>query len=103
VGEGNAPTFKSLMGDTEWGDYGVGKNPKCANCMVHCGFEATAVADTFKNPLKALKVFLNGPVTEGEMAEELPVLYDEETSSTPRLVAKLKPVSSLDNSKKQVA
>ena len=33
-------TFKELMEDTDWDNYGVGNYEKCANCMVHCGFEA---------------------------------------------------------------
>ena len=45
LGEGYAKTFKELMEDTEWDKYGVGNYEKCANCMVHCGFEGTAVAD----------------------------------------------------------
>ncbi|MDX1518642.1 MAG: adenosyl-hopene transferase HpnH, partial [Gammaproteobacteria bacterium] len=61
VGEGYAKSFRELMEDTEWENYGTGRNPKCANCMVHCGYEATAVNDTFNHPLKALKVALKGP------------------------------------------
>ncbi len=86
VGEGYAPTFKALMEETEWQNYGTGRNPKCTSCMVHCGYEATAVDDTFMSPLKAFKVFLKGPNTEGEMAPELPVLYDDDAVSRPTLV-----------------
>jgi len=35
------------MEDTEWDKYGTGRHEKCADCMVHCGYEATAVDDTF--------------------------------------------------------
>jgi hopanoid biosynthesis associated radical SAM protein HpnH len=73
--EGFAGSFKELMEDTDWDKYGTGKNPKCDNCMAHCGYEGTAVEDTFARPLKALKVHLNGPKTEGDMAEEVPILY----------------------------
>jgi hypothetical protein len=59
------------MAETEWESYGTGNYEKCANCMVHCGYEGTAVADTVANPLKALKVALAGIATEGEMAPEL--------------------------------
>ena len=45
--EGYAGTFKELMDATEWDRYGTGRNEKCADCMVHCGYEASAVADTF--------------------------------------------------------
>ncbi|MHC8441582.1 MAG: adenosyl-hopene transferase HpnH [Candidatus Eutrophobiaceae bacterium] len=82
VGEGYAKTFKELMEDTAWDNYGVGRNIKCANCMVHCGFEATAVHDTVSHPLKAMKVALFGPRTDGEMAPELPIFYKDEQQST---------------------
>ncbi len=71
LNEGYAPTFKALMEETEWADYGTGNYEKCANCMVHCGYEGTAVTDTVANPFKALKVALGGVTTEGEMAPEL--------------------------------
>jgi len=46
--EGYAPTFKALMEDTRWEQYGrKSGNDKCRDCMVHCGYEATAVDDTF--------------------------------------------------------
>ena len=75
VGEGYANTFKELMVDTHWDNYGTGKNPKCANCMVHCGYEATAVDDAFTNPIKALKVSMSGPKLTGSMAPGLPIQY----------------------------
>ena len=48
------------MDETKWESYGTGKYEKCAECMVHCGYEATAVSDTIAHPLKALKVLLKG-------------------------------------------
>ena len=54
LGEGYVKTFKELMEGTEWDKYGVGKYEKCANCMVHCGFEGTAATDAIKHPLKML-------------------------------------------------
>jgi hopanoid biosynthesis associated radical SAM protein HpnH len=77
VDDGYASSFKQLIEDTDWDNYGTGRNPKCANCMVHCGYEPTAVNDTFAHPLKALKVYLRGPRTEGPMAPELPVRYPD--------------------------
>jgi hypothetical protein len=41
--------------------------------MVHCGFEASAVADIVKHPLKALGVTLRGVRTEGPMAPDIPL------------------------------
>src|ERR1700678_4387771 len=46
--DGYADTFEELMRETEWHKYGTESgNPKCANCMVHSGYEASAVNDTF--------------------------------------------------------
>jgi hopanoid biosynthesis associated radical SAM protein HpnH len=75
--EGYAPTYKALIEDTEWEKYGVGKNPRCDNCMAHCGFEGTAVNDAFSNPVKALLTSLRGPRVAGPMAPELPFEYSE--------------------------
>nr|VFK12205.1 MAG: hopanoid biosynthesis associated radical SAM protein HpnH [Candidatus Kentron sp. LPFa] len=61
--EGFAPSFQALMEETRWDDYGQGRNPKCANCMMHCGYEPTAIDDTLIHPLKALRVALQGPDT----------------------------------------
>jgi hopanoid biosynthesis associated radical SAM protein HpnH len=74
--EGYAPSFKSLMEDTAWDDYGVGKNPRCDNCMAHCGFEGTAVDDAFSHPLKALRVSLLGQRVDGPMQPDPPIVYD---------------------------
>jgi hopanoid biosynthesis associated radical SAM protein HpnH len=70
LAEGFAESFTELMAETEWDNYGTGRYEKCADCMVHCGYEATAVNDTVASPLKALKVFLKGPKTDGPMAPE---------------------------------
>ena len=73
LGEGYASTFQELMEETDWESYGTGNYEKCSNCMAHCGYESTAVADMFSNPLKALKVSLRGVRTEGPMAPEIPL------------------------------
>ncbi|MGQ0633157.1 MAG: adenosyl-hopene transferase HpnH [Planctomycetaceae bacterium] len=46
--EGYAQSFQELLDTTAWRRYGrASGNPKCADCMVHCGYEPTAVAQTF--------------------------------------------------------
>ncbi|MGC2744417.1 MAG: adenosyl-hopene transferase HpnH [Candidatus Angelobacter sp.] len=48
--DGYADTFQELMDSTAWHEYGTESgNPKCANCMVHSGYEASAVNDTFSS------------------------------------------------------
>ena len=71
LGEGYTKTFRELMDDTKWDDYGVGKYEKCADCMVHCGFEGTATTDAVKNPLKMFMVSLRGVKTDGPMAPDI--------------------------------
>jgi hopanoid biosynthesis associated radical SAM protein HpnH len=71
LGEGYAKSFKELMEETDWDAYGTGNYEKCADCMVHSGYEATAVMDSVKHPLKAAAVALRGVRTEGELAPEI--------------------------------
>ena len=71
LGEGYAKTFRELMEETDWDAYGTGNYEKCADCMVHCGYEATAVTDAVRKPWKALGVALRGVRTEGPMAPEI--------------------------------
>ena len=71
LGEGYVKTFKELMEDTDWDKYGVGNYEKCANCMVHCGFEGTAVADSVKHPWKLLPLAMRGVKTAGPMAPDI--------------------------------
>jgi hopanoid biosynthesis associated radical SAM protein HpnH len=73
LGEGYAATFRELMDGTDWDAYGTGRYEKCANCMVHSGYEATAVMDTLAHPLAAARVALAGVRTSGPMAPEIPL------------------------------
>ena len=73
LGEGYAKTFKELMEDTDWDEYGVGNYEKCADCMVHCGFEGTAVRDTVTKPLEGGGVSRSGVKTDGPMAQDIPL------------------------------
>ena len=73
LGEGYAASFRELMEKTDWDAYGTGNYEKCANCMVHSGYEATAVTDAVRHPLKALKVSLRGVETEAPMVPDIPL------------------------------
>jgi hopanoid biosynthesis associated radical SAM protein HpnH len=55
MSDGYAKTFQELMETTDWDRYGTGRDPRCADCMVHSGYEATSVLDSTKNPLNMLK------------------------------------------------
>ena len=73
LGEGYVSTFKELMEGTDWDSYGTGNYAKCSDCMVHCGYEATAVADSVKKPWKALRVAMAGVKTDGAFAPDIPI------------------------------
>ncbi|HVM74383.1 MAG TPA: adenosyl-hopene transferase HpnH [Candidatus Saccharimonadales bacterium] len=67
--DGYADTFAELMAETDWPKYGTESNPKCANCMVHSGYEATAVDYTFsglKGILETAKATLFGNYEDEE-------------------------------------
>lgn len=70
LNDGYEPTFRDLMENTEWARYGVGKDPRCSNCMLHCGFEPTAVIDSTRHPIKAMKVHWRGVNGRGRVPEE---------------------------------
>ena len=49
LNEGYYQSFKELLAQTDWDNYGrASGNPKCANCMVHCGYEPTAAVDALQ-------------------------------------------------------
>ena len=73
LGEGYASSFRALMDETDWESYGTGNYEKCADCMAHCGYEATAVDDLASNPWKMFRFALSGVRTEGPMAPEIPL------------------------------
>jgi hopanoid biosynthesis associated radical SAM protein HpnH len=69
LGDGFATTFKELIETTDWARYGQkGWDERCKDCMVHCGYEASAVNDTFSSLGglgRTIKYLLN-PEAEGE-------------------------------------
>jgi hopanoid biosynthesis associated radical SAM protein HpnH len=46
MSDGYTKTYRELVETTDWSKYGRGKDPRCANCMAHCGYEPTAVLAT---------------------------------------------------------
>lgn len=90
VDEGYASSFSDLMNNTQWNHYGTGNNPKCANCMAHCGFEPTAVNDAVAHPFKALSTSLRGPRVHGAMVNEAPMHNKTIPDSTSHPVIQLR-------------
>lgn len=55
MSDGYVPTYRELVNDTDWSKYGRGKDPRCANCMAHCGYEPTAVLATMGSLKESLR------------------------------------------------
>lgn len=58
MGDGYAQSYRELIDETDWESYGRGRDPRCANCMAHCGYEPTAVLATMgslRESIRALK------------------------------------------------
>jgi hopanoid biosynthesis associated radical SAM protein HpnH len=77
--EGYCSTYRELLETTDWSAYGrQSGNPKCQDCMVHCGYEPTAVAQTF-NSLRGLaaaaRFTLLGPSRQDEPSSDDPVSF----------------------------
>jgi hopanoid biosynthesis associated radical SAM protein HpnH len=61
--DGYVKTFRELMEDTDWSQYGrKSGNPRCQDCMVHCGYEPSAVRAAFESP-RAMGATLASMVT----------------------------------------
>ncbi|MEO6879699.1 MAG: adenosyl-hopene transferase HpnH [Mycobacteriaceae bacterium] len=58
--EGYAATYRELIEETDWDSYGRGNNPKCENCMAHCGYEPTAVMATMGSLRESIRAATGG-------------------------------------------
>jgi hopanoid biosynthesis associated radical SAM protein HpnH len=59
MADGYANSYKELVETTDWEQYGRGRNPGCANCMAHCGYEPSAVIATMKSPRESLRAMVD--------------------------------------------
>jgi hopanoid biosynthesis associated radical SAM protein HpnH len=59
MADGYASSYQELVDTTDWSTYGRGKDPRCANCMAHCGYEPTAVLASMRSPRQAVRALLN--------------------------------------------
>ena len=53
--DGHFGSYRELIEKTSWNTYGSGNNPRCKNCMVHCGYEGSALRAMKTHPLISLK------------------------------------------------
>jgi hopanoid biosynthesis associated radical SAM protein HpnH len=57
MADGHVETYSELVETTDWSSYGRGRDPRCANCMAHCGYEPTAVLQTTGSLRQSLRAF----------------------------------------------
>jgi hopanoid biosynthesis associated radical SAM protein HpnH len=55
MSDGYVRTYRELIETTDWDAYGRGKDPRCANCMAHCGYEPSAVLATMGSLRESLR------------------------------------------------
>ncbi|GAA4842629.1 adenosyl-hopene transferase HpnH [Kitasatospora terrestris] len=55
MADGYVPTYRELIEKTDWSKYGRGRDPRCDNCMAHCGYEPTAVLATMGSLKESLR------------------------------------------------
>ncbi|MFC1418931.1 adenosyl-hopene transferase HpnH [Streptacidiphilus cavernicola] len=60
MSDGYVDTYQELLDSTEWDNYGRGKDPRCDNCMAHCGYEPTAVLATMGSLKESLRAITAG-------------------------------------------
>jgi hopanoid biosynthesis associated radical SAM protein HpnH len=60
MADGYVETYRELIEDTDWDSYGRGRDPRCANCMAHCGYEPTAVFATLASLKESIRAIRNG-------------------------------------------
>ena len=62
LGDRHTQNVDDLFSEELWERYGVGKDPRCANCMMHCGFESASVYGAVRKPKDALKMIKGGAI-----------------------------------------
>jgi hopanoid biosynthesis associated radical SAM protein HpnH len=60
MADGYATSYRELVQSTDWERYGRGRDPRCANCMAHCGYEPTAVMATMSSLRQSLRAMRSG-------------------------------------------
>ena len=55
MADGYTETYRELIETTDWDSYGRGKDPRCENCMAHCGYEPTAVFATMSSLKESIR------------------------------------------------
>ncbi len=65
LADSHTQTFSDLMEKSLWDRYGNGeKDSRCANCMLHCGFESATIFGALNSPKDAVSLVISGAITK---------------------------------------
>lgn len=53
--DGTVQSYRELLETTDWERLGPGRDPRCSDCRMHCGFEPSAVLHAVRHPWEALR------------------------------------------------
>jgi hopanoid biosynthesis associated radical SAM protein HpnH len=56
IADEHVPTFVELMETTDWKAYGFGRDRRCDTCMMHCGYEGSAIEEAMRSPKAFLEL-----------------------------------------------
>jgi hopanoid biosynthesis associated radical SAM protein HpnH len=59
MGDGYVSSYRELVETTDWDRYGRGRDPRCRNCMAHCGYEPSAVVATTTSLRQSVRAALS--------------------------------------------
>ncbi|MDA8076290.1 MAG: adenosyl-hopene transferase HpnH [Actinomycetota bacterium] len=59
MSDGYVSSYKELVETTDWSKYGRGRDPRCANCMAHCGYEPSAVIASMGSLRESLRALVS--------------------------------------------
>ena len=62
LGDRHTQDVNDLFSEELWERYGVGKDPRCANCLMHCGFESASIYEAVNHPMDAIKMIREGAI-----------------------------------------
>ncbi len=65
LADAHVPEVSALYEASLWDNYGVGKDPRCANCMMHCGFESATIFQAVSTPKDWVTLIKSGAAHKG--------------------------------------
>ncbi len=83
LADGHVATFEELMETTDWKAYGFGRDPRCDTCMMHCGYEGSAIQEAMNRPRALAELAWRAfrPGIGGAQRAETPPAVEEQVAA----------------------